>query len=320
MKGQEYMAKYQLGSGLVADRERIIVITQEGVYVDLLTVLQDASLRETLSLGESEIPASLLAIVQNWSYWQQRLPRVVDYWFTQRAQIGGELGQDAIRWQPPLKYPDKLICLGANYSDHNAEMGNTTRSKFPYSFLKPPKTTLIGSGEAFQLPEYARMIDWEVELAVVIGKRAHGVKGAQAMACIAGYSVLNDISVRDWVAPEEQSFMGLDWVMLKGFDKSAPMGPFITPAEFVDDPQRLTLTLKVNEQEKQHANTASMVFSVQEIVEHLAMVMTLEPGDVIATGTPSGVGYGRKPKEFLHAGDVMVAEVEGLGQLETRVE
>ncbi len=199
-------------------------------------------------------------------------------------------------------------------------MGNTTRSKFPYSFLKPPKTTLIGSGEPFTLPEYARMIDWEVELAVVIGKRAHLVMGAEAMSCIAGYSVFNDISVRDWVAPEELSFMGLDWVMLKGFDKSAPMGPFITPAEFVEDPQRLTLTLAVNGQEKQHANTAKMVFSVQEIVEHLAMVMTLEPGDVIATGTPSGVGYGRKPREFLRSGDVMVAEIEGLGRLETRVE
>lgn len=139
------------------------------------------------------------------------------------------------------------------------------------------------------------------------------------MASIAGYSVLNDISVRDWVAKEEQSFMGLDWVMLKGFDKSAPMGPLITPAEFVADPQRLALTLSVNGREKQHANTASMVFSVQEIVEHLAMVMTLEPGDVIATGTPSGVGYGRRPQEFLRSGDVMVAEIEGLGRLETHV-
>jgi 2-keto-4-pentenoate hydratase/2-oxohepta-3-ene-1,7-dioic acid hydratase in catechol pathway len=315
------MAKYQLGSGMVADKERIIIYAQE-TYVDLLTVLQDAGLRKAVSLEESEVPASLLEMMQEWSYWREKLPRVVDYWIAQREPEGGggELREEEIRWLPPVKYPDKLICLGANYSDHNAEMGNMTRSKFPYSFLKPPKTTLIGSGEPFTLPDYARMIDWEVELAVVIGKRAHGVKGEEAMACIAGYSVLNDISVRDWVAAEELSFMGLDWVMLKGFDKSAPMGPFITPAEFVEDPQHLTLKLSVNGQGKQHANTANMVFSVREIVEHLAMVMTLVPGDVIATGTPSGVGYGRKPQEFLRSGDVMVAEIEGLGRLETRVE
>jgi 2-keto-4-pentenoate hydratase/2-oxohepta-3-ene-1,7-dioic acid hydratase in catechol pathway len=318
VREEEFMAKYQLGSGVVAGKEQVIAYAR-GTYIDLLTVLRDASLREIVSFEGGKEPASLLAIVQEWSYWQERLPRVLDYWFAQHSSVGGELRWEEIRWLPPLRYPDKLICLGANYSDHNAEMGNTTRSKFPYSFLKPPKTTLIGSGELFTLPEYARMIDWEVELAVVIGKRAHAVRGAEAMSCIAGYSVFNDISVRDWVAPEEQSFMGLDWVMLKGFDKSAPMGPFITPAEFIEDPQHLTLTLSVNGQEKQHANTASMVFSVREIVEHLAMVMTLEPGDVIATGTPSGVGYGRKPREFLRTGDVMVAAIEGLGQLETRV-
>jgi 2-keto-4-pentenoate hydratase/2-oxohepta-3-ene-1,7-dioic acid hydratase in catechol pathway len=107
--------------------------------------------------------------------------------------------------------------------------------------------------------------------------------------------------------------------MSKGFDGAAPMGPFITPAEFVQTPQALTLTLTVNGQVKQHANTASMVFSIREIIEHLTTIMTLEPGDIIATGTPSGVGYGRKPPEFLRPGDRMVAEIEGLGRLETEM-
>ena len=139
------------------------------------------------------------------------------------------------------------------------------------------------------------------------------------MASIAGYSILNDISARDWVPTEERSYFGLDWVMLKGFDGAAPMGPFITPAEFVQAPQALTLTLAVNGQVKQHSNTASMVFSIQEIIEHLTTIMTLEPGDIIATGTPSGVGYGRKPPEFLRPGDRLVAEIEGLGRLETEM-
>ncbi|TMC96703.1 MAG: fumarylacetoacetate hydrolase family protein, partial [Chloroflexi bacterium] len=123
----------------------------------------------------------------------------------------------------------------------------------------------------------------------------------------------------DWVPKEEHSYFGLDWVMSKDFDGAAPMGPFITPAEFVQTPQALTLTLTVNGQMKQHSNTASMVFSIQEIIEHLSTIMTLEPGDVIATGTPSGVGYGRKPPEFLRPGDRMVAEIEGLGRLETEI-
>ena len=216
-------------------------------------------------------------------------------------------------------YPNKLICLAANYNDHNTEMDNTQPPKFPYCFLKPPTTTLVGSGETVLFPEYAKLIDWEVELAVVIGQRVRRVRGEEAMASIAGYSIVNDISARDWVPKEEHSYFGLDWVMSKGFDGAAPMGPFITPAEFVQTPQALTLTLTVNGQVKQHSNTASMVFSIQEIIEHLTTIMTLEPGDIIATGTPSGVGYGRKPPEFLRPGDRMVAEIEGLGRLETEM-
>ncbi len=265
--------KYQIGSGLVSRQERIILCTQ-GQYIDVLTVLSDAHFIEALALSR-EKPAALL--------------------------------QDDIHWLPPLMYPSKLICLGANYNDHNAEMENTRPPKFPYCFLKPPTTTLVGSGETVLLPEYAKMIDWEVELAVIIGQRVRHVQGEAALASIAGYSIVNDLSARDWVPKTEHSYFGLDWVMSKDFDGAAPMGPFITPAEFVQTPQALTLTLTVNGQGKQHSNTASMVFSIQEIIEHLTTIMTLEPGDIIATGTPSGVGYGRKPPEFLRSGDRMVA-------------
>lgn len=128
---------------------------------------------------------------------------------------------------------------------------------------------------------------------------------------------MNDISARDWIA--EAPSVGIDWVMQKAFDGFAPMGPLITPAEFVPDPQRLSIRLTVNGERKQDSTTANMLFSVQEIVEHLASIMTLEPGDVIATGTPAGVGYGRKPPEALKSGDTMIVEIEGLGRLETPV-
>src|SRR6266478_3200017 len=123
-------------------------------------------------------------------------------------------------------------------------MDNTQPPKFPYCFLKPPTTTLVGSGETVTLPEYAKMIDWEVELAVVIGQRVRHVRGEAAMASIAGYSIVNDISARDWVPKEERSYFGLDWVMLKGFDGSAPMGPFITPAEFVRSGDRMVAEIE----------------------------------------------------------------------------
>ena len=308
--------KYQLGSALVSGKERIILHAQ-GKYIDLGTVLSDAHLAEALRLHQAK-PASLMQMMQHWPYWRATLPSIVEYWSGSSEEEGqqSQLRVDDIPWLPPLMYPNKLICLGANYNDHNAEMDNVQPPKFPYCFLKPPTTTLVGSGETVLLPEYAKMIDWEVELAVVIGQRVRHVRGEAAMASIAGYSILNDISARDWVPKEEHSYFGLDWVMAKDFDGSAPMGPFITPAEFVPNPQELTLTLTVNGQRKQHATTASMVFSIQEIIEHLTTIMTLEPGDVIATGTPSGVGYGRKPPEFLRPGDYVVAEIEELGRLE----
>ena len=309
--------KYQIGSGLVSGKERIVLHAREK-YIDVLAVLSDARLTEALSLHQAK-PASLMQMMQHWTYWRAKLSTIVEYWFgsSEQDRQQSQLKAEEIHWLPPLMYPNKLICLGANYSDHNAEMDNTKPPKFPYCFLKPPTTTLVGSGETVILPEYAKMIDWEVELAVVIGQKVRHVRGEAAMASIAGYSILNDISARDWVPKEERSYFGLDWVMSKDFDGAAPMGPFITPAEFVQNPQALTLTLTVNGQVKQHSNTASMVFSIQEIIEHLTTIMTLEPGDVIATGTPSGVGYGRKPPEFLRPGDRMVAEIEGMGRLET---
>jgi acylpyruvate hydrolase len=309
--------KYQIGSGMASEKERIILYAQ-GQYIDVLTALSDARLIEALSLPR-EKPASLMQMMQHWPYWRATLSRLVEDWFnsSEQARQQSLLKAEDIHWLPPLMYPNKLICLGANYSDHNIEMDNIQPPKFPYCFLKPPTTTLVGSGETVLLPEYAKLIDWEVELAVVIGQRVRRVRGEAALASIAGYSIVNDISARDWVPKEEHSYFGLDWVMSKGFDGAAPMGPFITPAEFVQTPQAIALTLTVNGQVKQHSNTASMVFSIQEIIEHLTTIMTLEPGDVIATGTPSGVGYGRKPPEFLRSGDRMVAEIEGLGRLET---
>ena len=265
-------------------------------------------------------PVSLMQMVQRWDLWKEKLSNVAEQIAESQEQdsLSGELAEEDIQWLPPLMYPSKLICIGSNYTDHVAEMGFVPEQEFPYSFLKPATNTLIGHKKTVRLPERAKMIDWEVELAVVIGRRAKSVRGEEAMASIAGYSLFNDVSARDWV--EDRTFMGFDWIMLKAFDTSGPMGPMITPAQFVPDPQELSVSLFVSGEIKQDSHTSRMIFPVQALVEHLSDFMTLEPGDVIATGSPAGVGFGMKPPQFLKSGDVMVAEIEGLGRLENPVE
>jgi 2,4-didehydro-3-deoxy-L-rhamnonate hydrolase len=217
------------------------------------------------------------------------------------------------RLAPAVCRPSKIVCIGLNYVDHARE----TKAKVPEEPVIFFKATTAWSGpdDDLVLPRGSVKTDWEVELAVVIGRRVKHARGDVAMAAIAGYSILNDISARDFLA--DQSFLGPDWVMLKGADGFAPMGPLITPAAFVPDPQALNLSLSVNGVPKQQASTADMAFRVRELIEHLTAFMTLEPGDVIGTGTPPGVGFGRRPQEFLKPGDRMVAEIEGLGQLTT---
>ena len=219
-------------------------------------------------------------------------------------------------WCAPLR-PAKLICIGANYAEHNAEMLGEVDAAFPYAFLKPPTTALLGSGRGAPLPTHAKEIDYEVELCVVMGRTARGVTREQALDHVFGYAVLNDLSARDWV--RTPTVLGLDWVMLKGFDASAPMGPLITPARLAGNPDDLAIRLWVNDELRQNSRTSQMVFDVAALISHLSGVMTLEPGDLIATGTPSGVGMGATPPTYLQAGDVVRAEVENLGTLLTPI-
>lgn len=306
--------KYKIGSAVVSGKNCIVLYCQ-GSYVDLSALLE-----ETPSVDSNGGPVSLIQMVRHWDLWDEKLSSIAEQIAESQEQgsLSGELAEEDIQWLPPLMYPSKLICIGSNYTDHVAEMGFVPEQEFPYSFLKPATNTLIGHKETVRLPDRAEMIDWEVELAVVIGRTAKNVRGEEAMASVAGYSLFNDVSARDWV--ENRTFMGFDWIMLKAFDTSGPMGPMITPAQFVPDPQTLSVSLSVSGEIKQDSHTSRMIFSVQALVEHLSDFMTLEPGDVIATGSPAGVGFGMKPPQFLKSGDVMVAEIEGLGRLENPVQ
>ena len=222
----------------------------------------------------------------------------------------------------PLHWPRKVMCAGVNYRRHMREMGGEIPAAGwrPFFFLKAPTTTIIGPSDPIivRAPERARY-DWEAELAVVIGTGGRDVDAADALAHVAGYCVANDITARGHhkraSAPAEPFVY--DWFAAKSMDGSLPLGPGITPAFQVPDPQDLRLRLWVNGELQQDESTADMVCTVAELIAAASEVATLEPGDVIATGTPSGVGAGRG--RYLRAGDVVRTSIEGLGTLENTV-
>ena len=218
----------------------------------------------------------------------------------------------------PLRFPSKVLCVGANYYGHLAEMGieRPERAGPPFYFLKPPTTTIIGPGDAVLLPARAgRKIDWEAELAVVIGRRCRDVSAARAREVVAGWTVINDISARDLLHREDAVAppFGFDWFGSKGEDTFCPMGPGIVPQWLVQDPQRLGVRLTVNGVVKQDSSTADMVCGIWDLIAAASRIVTLEPGDVIATGTPAGVGVPRG--DFLAPGDEVVVEIEQVGAL-----
>lgn len=216
-----------------------------------------------------------------------------------------------VRLLAPLVRPSKILCLGLNYRAHAAEQGKEP-PKSPVVFLKPP-SSIAGPEDAIQVPSFCRHVDHEIELAFVVGKRAKNVPKARARSFIAGYMVLNDFTDRRIQKEEVQNSRA------KGFDTFCPIGPALVTANEVANPGDLRLRLSVDGQTRQDARTSDLVHSVEDVLAFLSQEMTLEPGDLVATGTPSGVGVFRDPKIFLQDGQVVRAEIEGLGALENRV-
>lgn len=221
-----------------------------------------------------------------------------------------------VRGRPRLGVPvagiGKVLCIGLNYADHAKETGQQP-PKEPIVFMKPT-SALNGPNDAVTMPKGSRKSDWEVELGVVIGRRANNVPKARALDHVAGYAVVNDVSEREW-----QLERGLTWDKGKGCDTFCPVGPWLVTADEIPSPQRLGMWLEVNGRRMQDGSTSTMIFDVREIVAYISRFMTLHPGDLIATGTPPGVGAGMKPPKFLRHGDVMTLGIEGLGSQKQRV-
>jgi 2-keto-4-pentenoate hydratase/2-oxohepta-3-ene-1,7-dioic acid hydratase in catechol pathway len=231
------------------------------------------------------------------------------------TEIGAVHNLSDIQLAAPIPRPRKnIMCLGWNFAEHAKETaiirGQETKApEYPVFFTKAPTTVNSPHGNIIIDPQVSVEIDWEVELAVIIGNGGKNISEEDALSHVFGYTVLNDVTARDLQSRHKQFFKG------KSIDGYCPMGPWIVTADEIKDPQQLVVRLRVNGITKQEGNTSMMIFPIRIIIASLSKGMTLEPGDIIATGTPSGVGFARNPPEFLKAGDVMETEVEGIGIL-----
>jgi len=247
----------------------------------------------------------------------------------QIAAEGGGIAREAAAFLAPIPLPPAIYCAGANYADHAAEMARVRgreppkdpreRGQRSWHFIKSSRT-VVGPGARVAYPAHVSKLDFEAELAVVIGRPARNVAAADSLDHVAGYTIANDLSARDHSRradmPEHSSFRS-DWLAQKSFDGACPMGPWITLARDIADPHALAISLTVNGAPKQDSSTGQMIFSIGDQIEDLSARLTLHPGDIILTGTPAGVGNGRG--EFLAPGDTVAVRIAGLGELVTTI-
>jgi 2-keto-4-pentenoate hydratase/2-oxohepta-3-ene-1,7-dioic acid hydratase in catechol pathway len=270
----------------------------------------------------ADIPhaSSVIGLLKAWDKVHPRLDAAA------KKASGGKPLKDVALLAPVL-YPGALYCAGANYWDHLEEMAeiakrttgkapSMTKAADPYFFMKNTAGGIIGTDTPARLPSFSKQVDWEAELGVVIGKQCRHVSEAKAFDVVAGYLIVNDLSARDLMKREGSPF-GMDWVGQKCFEDAAPMGPWFTPAAYVADPSNLAIKLWVNGVLKQNSNTSKLVHGIAEQIVYLSKHFTLFPGDVIATGTPAGVGMPRG--EFLKAGDEVKIEIDACGTLTNRM-
>ena len=274
------------------------------------------------------IPATptVLAALEDWSAASAALRTFAADSMRLASTPGAAL--DSLTLLAPVLYPNGIYCAGANYHDHTAEMARAfnlpppadphAAGLSPWCFIKTPRNTLAGHRAVIKLPSYSKTVDWEIEVALVIGRTCKDVEEKDALDYIAGYSIANDLSARDHlrrqnVKPNSGSPMEFDWVSHKNWDGSCPMGPWIVPKEDIADPANMGLKLWVNDTLMQNSSTSQIIFNDAELISFLSKRLTLYPGDVIITGTPAGVGTPRGI--FLKPGDVVRLEVEGVGTL-----
>jgi len=266
-----------------------------------LGALRGDQVIDLAATSEGRLPGDMLAFLQQGEPAMALARKLAD-----AAPAAASLAQ--VRLLAPIPNPSKVMAIGRNYMDHCREQGVEPPDR-PVIFTKFT-TAIIGPGEAIRWdPVLTSKVDYEVELAVVIGRRARRVSAAEALEYVAGYTICNDVSARNLQFGDKQ------WVRGKSLDTFCPMGPYLVTRDEVADPQNLNIRCTVNDRVMQDSNTLEMIFDVRYLIEFASRAFTLLPGDVIATGTPDGVGVFRDPPVFLQDGDVVTLEIEGLGQL-----
>lgn len=268
------------------------------------------SLSAISSSNECLIPPSLEELI---SLDSETIDKIEHVFVKVRKKYGKSAiyNLDEVVLLAPISCPPKIICLGLNYYDHAAEQNAEIPSE-PVIFMKP-RTAITGPNQPIIKPSFVKRLDYEVELAVVVGKKGKNIPVEEAKGYVFGYTIINDVSARGIQFKDRQ------WTRGKSFDTFAPMGPCITVANQIEDPNNLRLRTWINDELRQNSSTKNMVFNVYQVVHHLSRVMTLEPCDIIATGTPAGVGVFMKPPKFLQPGDKIRVEIEGIGSLQNEV-
>lgn len=303
---------YQLVSYQAGQAERAGIVVGETVY-------------DAAKITGVSAHSSTLGILQDWRKAHRQLTQAAKRIAAPQSRVKG-IPLKRVRLLAPLLEPGNIFCAGANYTDHMAEMaraqgqppGPTMKElgEQPWHFIKTSKSSVVGPGAKVKLPPYSQKVDWEVELAAVIGKTARDVGTDNALDCVAGYTIANDLSARDVMAREKvplASPFHFDWLSQKCFDGSCPLGPWMVPASDMSDPQNLALKLWVNGELMQDSHTSRMIFTTAEQIAMLSSRVTLQPGDLVLTGTPAGVGMGRH--RFLKGGDTVRLWIEGIGEL-----
>lgn len=292
-----------------------------------------AEARPAISVGESVIdvqeavadlkltgfPAhSTLAILEKWDAAEPALEKIADA-LAKGHPKARKLAE--VKLQAPILYPWAIFNAGSNYPEHQQEMGQkeaTDKSVTqPYMFLKSPAHCVIGPGQEVKIPHTTKQVDWEGEFAVVIGRYGRNLTRASARSIVAGYTIFNDLSARDLGARQDWPRFRTDWFAHKSFETSGPLGPWIVPAKQIKDPYECEIETWVNNERMQKAKVGEMIFNIEEQIEYISQRLTLRPGDVISTGTPSGVG--RPRGIFLKPGDTVRITISGIGELKNPV-
>lgn len=293
----------------------------------LLSYASERGPRAGLLVGQQVIDAAdatgntawstVLGALQSWREAHQAFSKVRE---------GGGIALSQTELLAPVLYPGDIYCAGANYQDHVDEMDRKSGrpkgknmkelGERPWFFVKSGRSAVVGPGAAVKLPTYSKAVDWELELAAVIGQEARNVSAKDALDCIAGYTIANDLSARDAMRRakvDSSSPFQYDWLSQKCFDGACPIGPWMVPAADVGDPHNLDMKLWIGDELMQDSNTKEMIFNIAEQIEMLSSRVTLYPGDLVLTGTPAGVGAARK--RFLRPGEKLRLYIEKLGEL-----